>query len=390
MSCLVGAGCESSSNKTKERLYLGTGEFSPTDSWDAVLRFEDSAALNDTPADPSGTAPIKQMKDASGLALNFGHGLFVDESRDELYIGSLFTSETAVDCTNFQVACGSVGVAAKASSLNGATTLTRHLYGSNTGINKPHGVWLETATNALYVANTFGGNILVWDKGNEATGNLAPTRTITAPNLGNPVFVFIDSANDRMFVASMASAAFPKGASIQIFNNASKLNGAATPAIRIFGDTSRLSLGNNQTTHNVWYDNSKQLMFVAHHINEILIFDMKGVDWTANGTSDLTTLAPRVLRINDKSDNSDQYEWSGYGLFYLASQDRLYVSAGNTKGGNEKSSGPPGKNLTTHAIKVYDNVSASSVQDVFPPTRIIHWSNIATYYPPQPLWVTAY
>lgn len=150
---------------TAYRLFLGTGEYSPSSNWDAVLRFNDIDSLTSgVQSVPDGTTPIKQLTDTNGVALNFGHSLFYDRNRDEMYVASLFTTTgSATSCTQDQVTsqCGSIGVYTNASSANGAQTLARHIFGSATTIIQPHGIWVDTTRDILYAANTFGGNILV-------------------------------------------------------------------------------------------------------------------------------------------------------------------------------------------------------------------------------------
>lgn len=380
-----------SSSSIRERLFLGTGEYDPASLWDAVLRFDDSGSIAGSAATPDGTVPVKQVTSAgSGMSLNFAHSIFYDRSRDELYLASLFTNGVP------PAPSGSIGVLANASSANGASVMVRHIFGPSIPFNKPHGVWVDTTRDILYAANTFAENILVWDHASGVDGDIPPDRIITYSGsfMGKPVNVFVEPVSDLMFVATMQSTAIAGGMggpAIFVFKNASSLQGDRTPDVRIYGGTTRIDAGNNQTTHNVWYDATTGLMFVGHHTNEVLIFDLSGVNLApAIVPTDYTALAPRVLQINQNADNSDQYDWSCYGLFYLAEQDRLYVSAGHTQGGTATTSGPPGTGLTDHAVRVYDGVSASSVSGVYPPTRNIFWSSVTTYYPPQPLWIDRY
>lgn len=381
-----------STRLSRTQLFLGTGEYSPQDDWDAVLRFDNIEALTSTANTPSGTVPLKSVLDSSSISLNFGHALFIHEDRNELFVASLFTTAgNAQDCVGgpgvTQLQCGSIGVISNASAINGSPQLTRHIYGSNTQINQPHGLFIDTVRNDLYVANTFGDNILVWNDATTADGNIAPDRVISYSSLGRPVHVFVESSTDQLFVVSMGTGITQKGAAVLIFNNASTLNGEVTPNVRIFGPNTRLDDGNNQTTHNVWYDAATGMLIVGHHTNEILIFDLSSVDLNAAVGQDLD-IAPRVIKVHEMSDDSDQYEWSAYGLFYVSSTDQLFVSVGNTRGGTSTRSGPPGVGLTTHVVRVYDHVSDTTTQGLVTPTKNIYWSNVTTYYPPQPLWIS--
>lgn len=374
----------SSSSGVAERLYVGTGEYDSADDWDAVLRFEDASATDSRSTgaiDSSGTIDVKSSFDSNGVRLNFVHTIYVDESRNEMYLGSLFTTGDNHNCSGTEEVCGSIAVISNASSADGGQTVSRHLFGDATEINQPHGVWVDTSRNILYAANTMSENILVWDSASTVDGNEPYDRKITNTSNCTPVFVFVDENNDRLFVACMGSPA------IWIYLNASSVTGTATPDIVIAGSATRLNEGNNLTTHNVWFDSSQSLLFIGHHTNEVLIYDLSTLSWSTTAASQ--NLVPRVLKINEDSAGSDEYLWSCYGLFYLPSLDRLYVSAGYTPTATSLGSfGPPAAGTPENAVKIYDGVSDSSMSGVVTPDQEIYWSSGSHYYPPQALWVT--
>ncbi|MBI3071406.1 MAG: hypothetical protein HYY84_04680 [Deltaproteobacteria bacterium] len=404
----------------RERLYVGTGEYSSTSTtWHAILRFDDAQSINtnDAGVTPSATIPVQQIVDSTGVPLNFAHTLYVAESRNEMYIGALFTtgdggktkpdSGMPLDPTDV---VGSIGVLANASSANGGQTLARHLFGPATLINQPHGVWVDESRDLLYAANTFSKNILVWTTASTATGNLAPARNITHNKLGNPVFVFVDSATDRLFVACMNTtldAGTPSRGAIVVYNNASVVNGFTEPSFRIAGDNTGIDRPNNTTTHNVWYDATRKLLIVGHHTFEVLFFDLGGIDMAPTTSTDYN-ITPRVLQTNESANGSDIYHWSTYGLFYMADKDRLFVANGYNPGGTSTGSGGPQSGSPKNVVRVYDGISdaglwanaglwvdAGTTTDAgrairISPTRTIYWSSGATYYPPQPMWVTRY
>lgn len=384
---------EEPATQTLERLYVGTGEYSAMQDWHAILRFDDSSSINSAlsgaAVTPSATVNVQASGDASGVLLNFVHTFFVDEERDEIYLGALFTTSDNHDCSGTREVCGSIAVVPTASTMDGPQTVSRHLFGDNTQINQPHGIWVDTTRDILYAANTFSFNILVWDNASTVDGDTAPDRTITYTDMGAPVYVYIDSDTDRMFVAGMngGTGAEP---SVMIFNNASSLDGEQIPSVRILGDSTRLTSGNNQTTHNAWYDSSTQLLFVGHHINEVLIYDLSDVNLSPPSSPTDLDLTPRILQVNEQADNSDQYQWSVYGLFYLPTQDRLFVAASYQANGSEMSSGPPQAGSPEQAVKIYDGVSDPAVSGIVTPTREIWWDNGDQYYPAQPLWVQEY
>lgn len=366
-----------------EQLFVATGEYSASPSWHAVLRFDEAEAA-DAVVTPAATVPLKASTDAAGTKLLFGHGMYLWQSRNEMFVSTLFTNSANAECAQCMptTPSGSIAVLNNITTADGAQTVVRHIFGGHgagdvTGVHQPHGLWIDEPRDLLYVANTFGHTLLVFANASAATGNVAPARTLTSAKLGSPANVFLDQPADRLFVASIATGGQANKPAILIYNRASTRDGADDPDVRIIGTATRLAEGNNQTTHNVWYDPTSKLMFVGHHTNEILIYDLAGVDLDPAAPTDLE-LVPRVIQVNEN--DGDVASWSVYGLAYVAAHDRLYVSTGATMGG-PKPGAPP------NAIKVYDGVSQTAASGRVAPTRVIGWSNGTTYFPPQPLWV---
>ncbi len=367
-----------------ERLWVGTGEYDAKQNWHAILKFDPAESLSGEFA-PQATLPVNDLVDSSGVHLSFGHGLFLDEANDELYVAALFTRQDGQACSpcNPQdpVQPGSIGVISGASKASGKATLTRHIFGGDdpasdkTTIVQPHGVWKDNSRNILYVANTFGSTVLAFHDATHANGNVAPTRTFTSPMLGNAVFPYLDEGSDRLFIASMGGRT-AGGTALLIFNNASTTAGAADPNVRITGDKTRLGAGNNQTTHNVWYSGTRKLIMAAHHTNEILLFDANAIDMESAATRDYD-IAPRVIDASES--DATLADTSVYGLFYLEEQDRMYVSVGIRGDGSK-----------ANRVVVYENVSSAATNGRVAPARTIQWTTRSTYYPPQPLWVTRY
>lgn len=384
-------GDDAPGGSREERLLVGTGEYSAMQDWHAILRFEHAESIDVTGGaggpTPDATIPVKESGDAAGVHLNFAHGLYLDEARDELWVAAIFTNATnSESMLNPMSDAGSVGVIASASTVDGPQRLSRHLFGAATRLRQPHGVWLDRDRDIAYVANTFGDSILIWDEAHLADGNLAPTREITSPRLGHPVFVFVEPTLDLLFVAVMRSDPRMSEPSIAVYANASTLDGEVEPNLVIAGPMSRIAEGSNQTTHNVWYDAARDRLFVGHHTNEVLIFDTSGVDLTPAAPM-RRDLPARVLRINEVEDDSDARQWSVYGLFYLSDADRLYVSCGfaNPPMGMMMSGGPrPGS--PPNVVRVYEGASGLTGRP--PADRTIAWQSGELYFPPQPLWVT--
>jgi hypothetical protein len=82
------------------------------------------------------------------------------------------------------------------------------------------GIALDTTRNILYVGN--GANtILVFTNASTANGATTPARTITASGMTSMYGIAIDTVNDRLYVANYAN--------VQVLNNASIISGAVTP-----------------------------------------------------------------------------------------------------------------------------------------------------------------
>lgn len=425
---------------TDERLFTVTGEYHDGEYWDAVLRFENAQDIDsetDGPSTPDGTVPVKSdpigsgIVDPNGIQLNFVHTLYVWD--DVLYLGSLFTNGDnfagdgsggpKMNNMNFEI--GSVGVLENASTLDGPQTMARHVFDpsadgmtmTTTQIHQPHGIWIDEGRDILYIANSFSQKILVFDHPSTTAfdGNIAPDRVIEHPDLGSPIHVFVDETNDRLFVAAVnvrdtagsgRVSALVKGSNaggigepgtlgscnpsppaLVIFNNASTADGVLQPDVRIVGDDTRLCDGNNQTTHNIWYDESSQKIFASHHTNEFLIYDASAIDLNPTAATDYNVTPERFLQIHDQTDDSDLPNWSIYGFYYLASKDRLYVAAGYSSCATTTSTCVPDAGTPDNAIKVYDGVGLSHFNGQVNPTRVIHWTNGDDYYSPQGTWV---
>jgi hypothetical protein len=99
--------------------------------------------------------------------------------------------------------------------------------GSSTQLSSPQHLFLDTANDRLYVANQGGHSILVFDGVSALTGtlNLAPTRVISgaSTNLVSPIDITLDPTNNLLYVAD--------GTSILVFAGATTVTGN-TPPVR--------------------------------------------------------------------------------------------------------------------------------------------------------------
>jgi hypothetical protein len=372
-----------------ERIYLVTGEYEPQFNWDALLRLDTTENFNSLPDtllyDPEGTIPFKECIIKDSVKLNFGHGLYYQESKDRMFIATIFTNQGNYYTKSTDTSVGAIAIFDSVSMANGAIVPTRYIFGPSTQLLQPHGCWVDEKRDMLYVANTFGKNILVFHHASTINGDVSPDRIITHDSLGCPLYIFIDSITDRMFACTMpemGSIIPPKiHSQIAIYSDSvSYLNDSIEPDIRITGDNTRLELI-NKTTHNCWFNPNKNILAVGHHTYELLFFDMDTIDWNTS-TPIKYDLTPRVIRVDNPPVGTDSSKVSLYGMYWDIQTDRMFCSIGYTSPSIEKS--PP------EAIRIYNNVSDTSVHGSVAADRIIYWSNGQDYYPPQPIWLQKY
>lgn len=147
--------------------------------------------------------------------------------------------------------------------------------GSPTPTPSPTGSPPPGVTGKLYVTDQSGNAILRFDNGLTATGNQAPAAIITGSNttLNAPQFLALDTSADRLFVANIGAP------SILVFDNISTTNANATPTRTITGPPGTLS-----SPSDVALDKSRDLLYVADG-PEIIVFSPAS---TVNGTDQAT------------------------------------------------------------------------------------------------------
>lgn len=150
------------------------------------------------PKDGSGDlAPMRTLTVASaqGLAIT---------SNDELYVSA---------CPSCGTASG--GATAVYHFPHGAITSDYTIEGASTGFTSPSSIAIDKATDELFVANSFGGNVSVWTLGQQ--GDVAPARSFdpTSSNLQSMTYsngtVFLTEPNVgiRMFDAHATGSPMP-------------------------------------------------------------------------------------------------------------------------------------------------------------------------------------
>ena len=110
-----------------------------------------------------------------------------------------------------------------AESANGNIAPTATINGAATRLSNPQHLFLDTASDRLFVANQGDGSVLIFDNASTLTGNAAPTRVISGnlTTLSAPVDVALDTTNNLLYVAD--------GTSIRVLGSASTVFGNVAP-----------------------------------------------------------------------------------------------------------------------------------------------------------------
>ncbi|HMC30567.1 MAG TPA: hypothetical protein VKL99_07000 [Candidatus Angelobacter sp.] len=136
--------------------------------------------------------------------------------------------------------------------------------GTNTQLTAPAYIFLDTTADRLYVANNGDFSILIFDNISTKSGNVAPERVITgtATSLLSPTDVSVDKTRNLLYVADNTQ--------IEVFASASTATGGLTPtrtytpgfavsAIFIDGANDRLYVANQVGNAIDVYDNASTL-----------------------------------------------------------------------------------------------------------------------------------
>lgn len=117
------------------------------------------------------------------------------------------------------------------------------------------------APGKLYVSDPNNNSILRFDGANTADGNLAPSATIqgTSTLINSPQHIFVDGASDTLYVANNGN--------VLAFANASTKTGDVAPDRNINGIATGL-----QAPVDVSFDDSKNLLYVADN-RDVLVFN---------------------------------------------------------------------------------------------------------------------
>jgi len=182
----------------------------------SLLRFDNAFTANNN-ATPAATIV------GANTSLNFPNYIALDTAADRLYVA---------DQSDL-----SIVIFDKISTQSGTVNLTptRTIFGGNTTLASPADVFFDRVRNELYVLDD--PRILVFNVASLSAGvnNVAPARTLTTSFAAGAAAIFVDVANDRLFVADLDGA-------IAIYDNASTLpTGAITPSRSIGGSNTQLA-----------------------------------------------------------------------------------------------------------------------------------------------------
>lgn len=189
-------------------------------------------------------------------------------------------------------------------TVNGNATPGATITGALTQLSSPQYLFLDVANNRLFVANQAGSSVLVFDSANTKTGNIAPDRTISGANtqLASPTDVALDRTRNLLYVAD--------GTNIQVFSNASAASGNATPL-------HSLALGFVASA--LFVDSASDRLFVADTtINAVHVFD------AASTQNNIVTANRSISGINTQLNQPMGLQIDNAG--------RLIVSNSNTPG----------------------------------------------------------
>ncbi|NKE70520.1 hypothetical protein [Candidatus Manganitrophus noduliformans] len=195
-----------------------------------------SAATIDLPA------PIKTFTTTEGL--HRPKAMAVDEGRGLVYIVNDCDANDQANCSSLQPD-GNKIVVYNLNDLN-LTAPVRTIGGTDTRLNRPFGVFIDTERDILYVTNTGSigstiNSILAFHDASTTNGNIAPNRVISSPGgaaadeiLSTPTAPAVNMDDDRLYLINRGNN------SIYIYDSASGRDGALNPDRKIAGSATSL------------------------------------------------------------------------------------------------------------------------------------------------------
>ena len=199
-----------------------------------------------------------------------------------------------------------------ANTADGALAPAASISGTATLLNAPQHIFVDAASDTLYVANQ--GNVLAFDGVSTKTGPVQP-REISATGLTAPVDVGVDDVNDLLYVANNRD--------VLVFANASTANGtnlAVQHDIQVGFVISAL-----------FFDNATDRLFLADSAaNAIDVYD------NASGLNGSVPAARTISGTSTKLDQPSGIAVDALGRLSVSNKGNnsitVYVNAGATKG----------------------------------------------------------
>jgi hypothetical protein len=142
---------------------------------------------------------------------------------------------------------------------SGNATPAATIAGNNTTLNFPGFMTLDTANDRLFIANTGDLSVLIYDNISTKNGNIAPSRIIAGPatNLVSPTDVALDKTRNLLYVADDLD--------IHVYASASIVNGNQAP-VRDLSVAFQLS--------GIFIDGANDRLYVADQAgNAVAVYD---------------------------------------------------------------------------------------------------------------------
>jgi DNA-binding beta-propeller fold protein YncE len=160
----------------------------------------------------SGNASPSRTLKGAAASLNSPSGVFVDTTRDKLYV--------------INGGANSILVFDNAATVSGNAPPVRTIFGLSTTLNSPSSGALDVLQDRLYVANTASDSILVFNAISTISGNMPPNRKLEGAltGLNQSRDLYLDLGTDRLYVANTGAD------SVLVFNNAGIVTGNTAPS----------------------------------------------------------------------------------------------------------------------------------------------------------------
>jgi len=141
---------------------------------------------------------------------------------------------------------------------SGNATPAVTIAGNNTTFRFPGFMTLDTTNDSLYIADTGDLSVVIYDGiSTKSSGNIAPSRIITGPSLVNPTDVSLDKVRNLLYVADDLD--------IHVYASASTANGTPTPV---------RDLTVNFQLSGIYIDGANDRLYVADSAgNSVAVYD---------------------------------------------------------------------------------------------------------------------